>query len=333
VGGWYYLLTAEGGTGYEHCVTVARSKNLRGPYTVDPDNPMLTSDMSERSRLKKCGHADLVEGRDRTWYMVHLCSRPRPGKTERLLGRATALPRVCWTEDGWLRLSGGGKQGYVEIDEPQSLKHTPVTAPEKDDFDGDTLAVFYSSPRIPLGENASLTRRKGWLRLYGKESLNSLHQVTLLARRQQEYRAFCETKMAYAPRCPEQMAGLVYYYDTMNYYMWAKSRGDDGTVTLNLIQSDTGAVTDVLPPIPVKAAGDIYLRIETNAEGSEASFYYSYDGRDFIKAGAALPTRILTDEHCRGFTGAHFGLFAFDMTGAGLHADFDYFTCHNERED
>ena len=32
IGEWYYLLMAEGGTGYYHCVTVARSKSVWGPF-------------------------------------------------------------------------------------------------------------------------------------------------------------------------------------------------------------------------------------------------------------------------------------------------------------
>ena len=30
-GGWYYLTTAEGGTGYDHAVTMARSRQIDGP--------------------------------------------------------------------------------------------------------------------------------------------------------------------------------------------------------------------------------------------------------------------------------------------------------------
>ena len=41
--GYYYLLTAEGGTWYDHAVTIARSRNIDGPYEVHPDNPLLTS--------------------------------------------------------------------------------------------------------------------------------------------------------------------------------------------------------------------------------------------------------------------------------------------------
>ena len=32
IGSWYYLVVAEGGTGYSHCVTIARSDNVFGPY-------------------------------------------------------------------------------------------------------------------------------------------------------------------------------------------------------------------------------------------------------------------------------------------------------------
>jgi xylan 1,4-beta-xylosidase len=333
VGGWYYLVVAEGGTGYEHCVTAARSENLWGPYSVDPENPMLTSDMSDSSYLKKCGHASIVEGKDGDWYLVHLCSRPRSGKFESLLGRETAIQRVCWSKDGWLRLANGTKQGDRELDEPKDVKPMMITRVDKDDYDSETLDVVYSSPRVPLGNNASLTERPGWLRLYGQESPNSLHHVSLLAQRQQEYKAYCETKMAFDPKLPEQLAGLTYYYDTMNYYLWAKSRTDDGTVTLNLIQSDTGNVTDVVFPIPIKDTPELYLKIGTNTGGGEAYFSYSYDGKTFIKADAACPTGILTDEHCRGFTGAHFGVFCFDMTGARRYADFDYFIYRDGPED
>lgn len=48
--GWYYLITAEGGTQYDHAVTVARAKQIEGPYETAPVNPLLTS----------AGHPELV---------------------------------------------------------------------------------------------------------------------------------------------------------------------------------------------------------------------------------------------------------------------------------
>ena len=40
---FYYLITAEGGTEYGHAVTMARSKNILGPYGVHPENPIIST--------------------------------------------------------------------------------------------------------------------------------------------------------------------------------------------------------------------------------------------------------------------------------------------------
>ena len=41
--GFYYLMAAEGGTGYGHGVTLARSRDIAGPYQPGPVNPFITS--------------------------------------------------------------------------------------------------------------------------------------------------------------------------------------------------------------------------------------------------------------------------------------------------
>ena len=51
-GEFYYLMAAEGGTGYAHAVTLARSKDIDGPYEIHPNNPLLTS-VKDRGLLKK----------------------------------------------------------------------------------------------------------------------------------------------------------------------------------------------------------------------------------------------------------------------------------------
>ena len=42
-GEYYYIMCAEGGTGYYHSITMGRSKNIYGPYEADPCNPIVTS--------------------------------------------------------------------------------------------------------------------------------------------------------------------------------------------------------------------------------------------------------------------------------------------------
>ena len=88
IGEYYYLLMAEGGTGYEHMVTMARAKSIWGPYEEDPGNPVLTSDKENRDALQRCGHADIVCTQNGEWYMVYLCGRPPKGSSQSSIGCA-----------------------------------------------------------------------------------------------------------------------------------------------------------------------------------------------------------------------------------------------------
>lgn len=49
-GGWIYLMTAEGGTGYDHAVTLARARDLAGPYELHPEVHVLTLRRRPRGR-------------------------------------------------------------------------------------------------------------------------------------------------------------------------------------------------------------------------------------------------------------------------------------------
>lgn len=99
-GGWWYLLVAEGGTDRGHVVSVARSRDPRGPFEGFPGNPVLTH-RSTRHPVQSVGHADLVELADGSWAAVYLGTRPR-GRTPRfhVNGRETFLAAVRW-EDDW----------------------------------------------------------------------------------------------------------------------------------------------------------------------------------------------------------------------------------------
>lgn len=109
IGKWYYLIVAEGGTGYGHCVTMARSESIWGPFETAPDNPILTSNQEDMEALQKCGHADIVDTPEGEWYMVHLCSRPLNGQKWCTLGRETAVQKMVWDSEGWLHLKSGGR--------------------------------------------------------------------------------------------------------------------------------------------------------------------------------------------------------------------------------
>lgn len=300
-----------------------------GPYETMPDNPLLTSDQNNLTAIQKCGHGSFVETQNGEWYMAHLCSRPNSARGS-LLGRETALQKITW-QDGWPRLACGGKIAQNAVPAPKDLPEVELPAmAEQDDFDVPALAPGYATPRTPLGDCVNLTVRPGWLRLTGQESMNSLHHVTLVARRQQEHEMQAETRMDFAPVCPEQMAGFTYCYDSMNFYLLGKTCAEDGTPVLELLKSDTGVVEDVCDPVPVPD-GTLDFKLTTTPDGGMAQFYYRQPQGEWQSIGPACPTDILTDEHCRGFTGAHVGVYAHDMAGLHNHADFDYLNVHFER--
>lgn len=348
IGDWYYLITAEGGTGYQHCVTLARSKSVWGPFETAPENPVLTSNQENPAALQKCGHGDLVETPDGEWYLVHLCSRPIAGQKWCTLGRETGIQKVYWDKDGWLKLSAGGRFARLCVPEPgeegsvadmetgstvEACSTDGGTLDIRDEFDKTELPVYYSSLRVSYESFADLGARTGHLRLRGQESMNSLHHVSLIAVRQQEACARAQTCMEFAPDYPEQAAGLAYMYDAMNFYLLVKTADENGQSVLTLIKSDMGVITDEVEPLPVLRDEKTELRARTSADGSKVGFSFREPGGQWQSVKEGLTTQIVTDEYCRGFTGAHFGMYIHDMTGLGYHADFAYFEVQYGKRD
>ncbi len=331
VGDWYYVIVAEGGTGYEHCVTMARAKTVWGPFETMPDNPVLTSDRDNPWELQKCGHADIVDTPDGEWYMVHLCSRPeiQDGGAKKWcpLGRETAIQKMVWCEDGWLRLKAGGKFAKVETEE-LSFSENGVNDEENgfhDDFKDDELSVRYSSPRNDYAEFADVKARPGFVRIRGQEYMNSNHRVSLLAVRQKHHCCTVETYMEFEPESYLQMAGISYMYDSRNFFILGKTANDNGDPVLCLWKCDNGQESDEIQPIPVPRGEGIALRVQVCENGFIARFFYRIGEGEWQKVGGDYTTEMLSDEYCRGFTGAHFGMYAHDLERMEKCADFRYF--------
>lgn len=93
-GGYYYLLISEGGTAYEHALSVAISREIAGPYQNNPRNPVLSHrQLSYDHPITGVGHADLVELADGRWYAVALGWRLVDGK-HGILGRELSLIHI-----------------------------------------------------------------------------------------------------------------------------------------------------------------------------------------------------------------------------------------------
>ncbi|SFR84495.1 Beta-xylosidase [Agromyces sp. CF514] len=100
VDGRWILTIAEGGTERGHCITVARSRNIDGPYESAAQNPIFTH-RSTPSPIQNVGHGDLVQTPTGEWAMVYLAVRVAgitPGF--HVNGRETFLAGIDWA-DGW----------------------------------------------------------------------------------------------------------------------------------------------------------------------------------------------------------------------------------------
>ncbi len=101
---------------WNHAVTMARSRSLTGPYELHPDVYIMSARHRPDAPLQRAGHADLVETQSGETYMVYLCGRPLRNRGRCVLGRETAIQKMVWGEDGWLRTTDG--QGIPELDVP-----------------------------------------------------------------------------------------------------------------------------------------------------------------------------------------------------------------------
>lgn len=302
--GWYYLLISEGGTELAHKLTVARSRNIYGPYEADPANPIFThcSAAGQESNIQGTGHGDLFQASDGSWWIVFLAYR-RYGGDFHHLGRETFLAPVSWL-DGWPVINGGGP-----VAESMTVRMPSMPAERK----SGTRMYDFSVPfgpewmhiQEPVPENYSLS--EGVLTLRGNGGLGwDGARPTALLRRQEAAECTFETSVHLLS---DGEAGMAIYQIFNGYaeFFVRKSGGRPEAVVRFQIRSlgKEEAVIALEAPsavLKVTAWGDHYEFLLGDREV------------------ARLETSLLSTEVVGGFTGVTAGMYC--ATGV---ASFDYF--------
>ena len=340
--GWYYLMVAEGGTGYEHAVTLSRARVIDGPYETMPGNPVISSWENPANPIQKTGHGSLVEVADGSWYIAHLGARPLTERGNCPLGRETFLTKVEWfTPEGdsgpWLRVSGGGREASLEVPAPDLPEERFTAESARLDFDSSKLSIHLNSLRRPVSrEWLSLKARPGYLRLYGAESPSSKFRQSMIARRVQAFSVSAETAVDFRPENIQQMAGLIWYYNTALFHWLYVGFAEGIGRVVNILSADgnhwsypvdSGVAVDSGAAITSER---VFLRAESNRDSLQ--FSWSRDGVAWNKIGGELDISRISDEGATqypapgwGFTGTFVGLQCTDLSGEGKPADFDYF--------
>jgi xylan 1,4-beta-xylosidase len=243
---------------------------------------------------------------------------------------------MTWGADGWLRTTDGEGVPMVDAPAPQGVTPQSHSTPlVREEFDTDTLPIAFQWLRSPEADRLfSLHTRKGHLRLYGRETIGSLFEQALVARRQQAYCFTASTRVEFEPEHFQQMAGLVCYYNSAKFHYLYVSR-DDGGRHLRVMSAlpDQISADAFTPPIVIPDSAPIELRVDVDYQ--RLLFAYRIGGGAWQWLPQQFDASILSDEASApglpNFTGAFVGMACQDLAGTAIPADFDWFE-YRERE-
>lgn len=309
--GWYYLLISEGGTELAHRLTVARSRDIYGPYESNPANPIFThcSAAGQESNIQGTGHADFFQAADGSWWTVFLAYR-RFGGDYHHLGRETFLAPVTWS-GGWPVVNDGQP---VAEQMTVTMPAEPAPRASRDrhyTFDG-VLGPEWMHIQEPLASNYDFAGGRLVLKGTGDGlGWGSWHPTALL-RRQEAAKAAFRTKVTL--RGGE--GGLALYQIFNGYATFSLRRS--GSRTEAVVRYQIRGLSHEEVAVPLRSAS---ATLGIHAWGDH--YVFLLDGKEI----ARLDTALLSTEVVGGFTGVTVGMYC--SRGA---AEFDYFD-YTEIED
>lgn len=319
--GFYYLMAAEGGTEEAHSETIARSKNIWGPYNSNPANPILThvNAAGQGNPIQGVGHADIINAHDGSWWMVFHGYRSTGDGTHHILGRETCLAPVSWPKNGWPVVNGNGT-ATPNMTCPTLLLKPFAEQSGMTDFNSEKLPLEWNYLRYPNSSNYSLIARKGYLRLTGSDqTIENWKSPTFLGRRVQDMNFTATTLMDFDPQKDNEVAGITLLNNGAHFDLLVKQSKGKRVLVCRLhfgnVVHDSEEIA--LKPGPVKLI----------VKGERTTFSFGYaQGNDSFKEVQKVPSKFLSSETAGGFTGLYVGLYA---TGNGkvsrVTADYDWF--------
>jgi alpha-N-arabinofuranosidase len=331
VGTQYYLIAAEGGTGDQHSEVVFRSRSVWGPWEPSPANPILTQrhlDPARRFPVTSTGHASFVRTPKGEWWAVFLGARPYAGDFYNT-GRETFLLPVTWS-NGWPQILAGNAPVPYAHRRPD-LRPAPGSAAmkqgnfiERDDFDGATLARYWTFIRTVRERWYDLTSTPGWLTIRSRpEHIGGLAQPSFVGRRQQHAHATATTVMRYLPKKAGDKAGVAVFQNDGFYYLLAVTLAD-GQPVVQLERSEGSGSKGggrVLASALLGPAVDREIHLKIDANGATYAFAYATAPGQWQTLKADVDATFLSTRVAGGFVGAFLGLYAFsEMPSPGRTA-------------
>lgn len=295
IGGWYYLLVAQGGTFFTHMATIARSRSLWGPYESCPFNPILTNMCDPTWQVQCSGHADLVEDAQGNWWGVHLGVR-LARRTMTHLGRETFLTPVKWV-DGW-PVCGHDRKTVLQEEGPLTAPQLPAPP-----FFADMSRTAWEPEWIFLRrpDMARHRRAAGAMELIPAPLTMRDPNPTFAAIRPADFHCQTDVCFTFQPQHPGDEAGMVVRLDSQFYITCLAGMDNQLTLTLHAEDVHHRVAQATLPCGPI--------RLRLTADPAKFVFAYECDGR-CIPLGQVSTRFLATEFQGRCFTGTVIGLHA-----------------------
>jgi alpha-N-arabinofuranosidase len=328
---WYYLICAEGGTGYNHSEVVFRSRSLEEPFISYKGNPILTQrhlDPARKNPVTTTGHADFVETPEGKWFAVFLGCRPYEGNHYNI-GRETFMAPVKW-EDGWPIILEGNEVVKTSYPVPIPGLTEEVNNPfsgqiiYRDEFDSPTLNKRWSFLRT-TGAWLSHSKEKNAIIMQVRpETCTGLDNPSFIGFRQQNHTASAEVLMEFNPASSNEKAGMVIFQNETHFYYLCKSMsGDKPVVQLFISRPDSTMLVVESINLPNETQS-VYLRI--SMEKSLYKFEYSVNGQKWKSFSKSMDAKFLSTSTAGGFVGCMYGLYATSQwRPSNSTATFNYF--------
>lgn len=307
--GYYYLMIAEGGTGPNHAVTVARSKSVFGPYENNPNNPILTHrHLGKAYPIIYVGHADLVDDSNGNWYMVLLASRRCEGYCG--LGRETFLAKVTW-EDDWPVVNPGiGKlEEVVEL----PFEETEVSQNRKQSLK-DFSEESYEVVMLRNTDRNFYKTADGILTIkYLPVTMKDLDSPAYLSFRQLDYNYEATLEIAVRNMSDAEETGLVILQSNEYHMMFCikKSAKTENVLVIQIIKclNGTNNILSELEFIQMKASGTNRIKLKITGHGQLADFTITVENND-IPLLLNCDIHEMSTEVAGGFVGNTIGVYA-----------------------
>lgn len=314
INGWYYLMISEGGTEFCHMITIAKSRDIWGPYEACPRNPVL-SNRSTSLPIKGAGHMDIVCDKFGDWWGVCLGNRPITYPFKHNLGRETFLVPMYWDDDGWPVI---GRNGLLDekIESDRKLLEGVVQKSQTeegksfyDDFKGNVLKNDWNVIYNTALKYVASDEENGGLFLYGtKNSITSSDEMAWVGYRQKHHRFVAETCVDIENLENGSEAGITIYMNNRHHYELAviEQNGEKWIFLRRQIGSLIG--TDMIKKTDCKRL-KIRLQALVGEDGINKYRFSFNEGGEWIKAGEGEADYITTEVGGR-FTGNYIALYA-----------------------